>query len=522
MRMARHACLASALLLGGLSVSCRSAPKVPPVATLLEGRGSVAGSFHPAPVWAAVTTGTQFHLDDAVRTGAGSEARLDVAGGAKVRMSENSLLRFTRGAAARPGDLQVSVELGGAEVEPGGAVVIGLPDGRAQIAPGSRVRISADGQRDKLEVVVGRATLILSPGEGGKTGREVSLGEGEGVVLEIGRAVVERYALDPGAKDSRTPLEAEPAAAPVALPVGASGEGAPGHPASPRQSGAVDAVDAKRADVTVELGESLILHDGRGSLLVRMLTGRACPDGGGGTLELDNRAKEANAFSGAAAIVVRLTTGRHVYRLRCASDGPKGPPRAMGSLIVSRDSGNVPLARRAPANDIEADGRRYTVLFQTRPPALTLSWKDPAGAAHAPYELSVSSSRETQTFHSKVSSVRLPSGALGEGDHTWWFSTPDGRQSPKTTVGIVFDNTAPTAQFFRADQPGLTPGNIAIDGATVQGARVSAAGKTLALDPRGRFRDEVAPLPGDDAVSVRVDLPHGEAHCYVRRRAAIP
>jgi len=114
--------------------------------------------------------------------------------------------------------------------------------------------------------------------------------------------------------------------------------------------------------------------------------------------------------------------------------------------------------------------------------------------------------------------VRLPSGALSEGEHIWWFSTPDGRQSAKTVVAILFDNTAPTAQFFRTDKNKSSAGIVSVDGVTVQGARVSASGKAFALDERGRFRDSVAPLAGDDAVAVRIEMPRGEAHCYVRRR----
>jgi hypothetical protein len=250
---------------------------------------------------------------------------------------------------------------------------------------------------------------------------------------------------------------------------------------------------------------------------VRLRFADLCP--GGGTVEVGPHGRGTARLSGAAAVVARLGPGVHLYRLRCTSDGD-GPPRASGVLTVKRDSGNVPLARRAPTNLIEADGRRYTVLFQTRLPALTLLWATRAPAPGAgEVAVHVESGAGARVFHTRELSLRLPAGTLAEGEHTWWFATPDGRESPKTIVAIRFDNTAPTAQFFPAGQAEAPPGTVPIDGVTVKGAKVSVAGKPLAVDEHGRFQDTVAPLAGDDAVAVRIEMPHGEAHCYVKRRA---
>jgi hypothetical protein len=191
-------------------------------------------------------------------------------------------------------------------------------------------------------------------------------------------------------------------------------------------------------------------------------------------------------------------------------------------LSLKRDSGDIPLPRSAPSNTIEADGRRYTVLFQSRLPALTLVW--PAPAATADLDLHIESAAGgSRTLRVPSPEYRLRSGGMTEGTHTWWYATKDGRLSPRTTVTIRFDNTAPTAQFFRmvamADAP---PGTIPVDGVTIQGAKVSAAGRPLAIDDHGRFRAAVAPLDGDDAVAVRIEPPHGGSHCYVRRRPAAP
>jgi hypothetical protein len=113
---------------------------------------------------------------------------------------------------------------------------------------------------------------------------------------------------------------------------------------------------------------------------------------------------------------------------------------------------------------------------------------------------------------------KLPSGSLTEGTYTWWYATVDQHKSPNTAVTIRFDNAAPTAQFFRvartahSDSAPSTP----IEGVTIEGAKVSAAGQPVAVDGNGRFRASVTPLPGDDGIAVRLDHPRTGIHYYVR------
>ena len=493
--------------------SCGSSTNAPPVATVAEVVGVVEAATANREDWSAAAEGAPLRADDAVRTGPRSRARLSVTGGGGIRMSENCLLRLRRGSPSGGGKLELALDLGSAEIDAAGSLIITTTGGRAQLEAGSHVRVSTNGRRGTVEVIVGRAELLSRTSDGGEATQRVALRAGEGLVLEIGRALVERFTIDVG------PAEIDRSGRPSAPP-----GTAPTHVQDPpvrelaaRAHGQLETADTRHADVTVNAGDILVLHDARPPLIVRLRFGPVCPDGA--IVDLDPGGRDHRRLAGATAIVARLHAGRHPYRVRCASDPTDQPPRAAGVLTVKRDSGNVALARRAPTNTIEADGRRYTVLFQTRPPALTFSWSaSSTSPPHRVADLVVSSSHGTQTFHARQSSVRLPSGTLPEGEYTWWFSTPDGARSTKTVVAILFDNTAPTAQFFRADRSKASAGAIDIDGVTVQGAQVSASGKTIGLDEHGRFRDTVAPLAGDDAVAVRIEMPRGEAHCYVRRR----
>ena len=57
----------------------------------------------------------------------------------------------------------------------------------------------------------------------------------------------------------------------------------------------------------------------------------------------------------------------------------------------------------------------------------------------------------------------------------------------------------------------------AVDGVTIDGAKVSAGGQNVPVDERGRFKATVAPRAGDDAVVVRLEHPRTGVHYYVRQ-----
>ena len=388
--------------------------------------------------------------------------------------------------------------------------------------------MSADGQAATLEVLVGRALIM-------DAGREVALDAGQGVKIRIGSAEIQRFGVKVGEavvedaptdRDAGTTLRAAPPdAQTIAQPPAAS----PAETAvAPPAAAAADASGTTRegrgdarADVTITAGESATLHDGRPPLGVRLRLDGLCP--GEAVVELGGRGHHRERLVGMQAVVFRLKPGAKPYSVRCAGDRDGSAPRAAGVLSLRRDTGYVPLARRAPANVIDADGRRYTILFQTRLPQLTLAWpKAPAGAAGL--ELHLESPAGARVLSIPNPDRPVPAGTFQEGTYSWWYTAGEGKQSPKTTLVIRFDNAAPTAQFFRASTDGGVArprGSIPVDGVTVDGAKVSVGGNPLPLDGRGRFRADVAPQPGDDAIAVRLELPRTGVHYYVRRRSDV-
>jgi len=500
-------CAALVALAGSVAwMSAGCARRGEKVATLGEAEGTVE-SNEGGQSWKAAPPGLVFLVGDSVRTQASSRARLVLLNGSAIRMRENARIRFSRGALPSGPKTDLNVELGSAEVE-AATEEIGLVTalGAARVPRGTRVRISSDGQRSTLEVVVGRAVLLGAAGE-------MTIEEGHGARMKAGENTLERYEVVVGAPivEPAAPTPPAPVAAAAVPEAGAAPPAAPAPAAEEKPARTQDA----RADVTLDAGDSGTLHVAGRSLALRLTFERLCD--GDATVEV----KGGHATTGSGSAVLKLHPGTVKYALHCAGDSRSSKPRASGSLTVKRDSGDAPVSRRAPVNVLDADGRRYTVLFQTRAPALTLKWAGaPAGAGNV--SLHIESPDGTKELSSSGPSKQLAAGALGEGSYTWWYSTTDGHTSPKTTLTIRFDNAAPTAQFFskRSDAATAPKGLVAIDGVTIDGAKVSAGGHSVPVDDRGRFRADVAPLNGDDAVIVRLEHPRTGVHYYVRRVAS--
>jgi hypothetical protein len=522
----RFLAIVTAFLGLAMGTACR---RQPTVATALEVAGT-AERGNGGDAWSAAPAGTTFAIGDTLRTGAASRARLSLTGGGAIRVGENARLRFQRGALVGQQAPDIAVDLGSAEVEePPSEMSIVTLLGPARVERGAHVRVRADGKTASLEVVVGRAVMLES-------GQEVPIDAGHGVRIHIGSPEIQRFALRVGdaivegegtARDASTaaPADAATATSNDAARVAEAGEIAggaksppEGKPSSPEEGLRAVHAETGRADITLTAGETATVHDGRPPAAVRLRTDAVC-SGGEAIVEVGGHGHRHERFTGAQAVVVRLKPGSRPYSVRCASDGARAKPRASGVLSLRRDTGDVPLARRAPLDVIDADGRHYTVLFQTRLPLLTLAW--PAAPHDARLELHLASADGERVVDGASPRRPLPSGTLREGTYTFWYRTSDGKQSPKTTVSVRFDNAAPTAQFFRASRGsgGGSPRAIAVDGVTVDGAKVSVGGEPVAVDGHGRFHTQATPLAGDDAVAVRLEHPRTGVHYYVRRRA---
>ncbi len=477
-----------------------------------ETKGAVEAERKGA--WSPAATGLALHLGDAVRTKAASSARLRFAGGRLLAIGENALVRL--GASTEVGQPRVKIDFGEVELEGEGTLLVDTARGVARLDPGTRLRIRATADSARYEVLVGRAVLLDSAGD-------VVVGTGEGVEILPGGGLT-RYQISVGAPIIEPPA----AAAPDAAPPGLAPQAAPTEPAEPEPPDreAATARAPTVADVALPGGESAIIHDRHASVAVRVRFDHLCP--GGGAVEVASgasfRAPKQRA-SGNASGIVLLPPGTHRYRVLCGAGSSEPEARAAGRLTLKRDSGTAPLPRTAAVNVIEADGRRYTVLYQTRLPALWFVWPEaPVGVRYRLHvETQDKEQVKAQVFPAATARHRLPSGAMGEGQHRLWFSAPGGKTSPRTDLAIRFDNAAATAQLQSPKDGGRWAGSdVAVAGVALEGSTVSIGGQPLTVDTHGRFRGTAPPPgPGERAIAVRLEHPRSGIHYYIRRVAGV-
>ena len=500
------------------------------LATVERAQGLVeAETAGGAGGFARASRGAELRLGDALRTGADAHAQLTLTGGGALRVEPRSLVRFS----ATPGatvPLGIGVETGAAELEAPleGELVFSTEFGAARVARGSRVRVTG-GTEARLEVVVGTAVV---DGDGGA----ITLVRGDRFLVVVGAAVLERRA-DAQARDlgrarpssasgglgARPLLEARGAGGASEVPAagGASevlrGDGTPTMVAARLHPELLHAAEnAAIADLTLLAGETASIHDPSAPTVVRFRFAVACPTGG--TLELAlrgssfTRVLRGAVAAGGTSATVTAPSGVHAYRVRCGT----AAPFAAGTLRINRDAGTAPLVGAAPRTTVDADGRRYTVRYQTSLPIITLRW--PRAPAAGGYVISLRrSGGVVQDVRAARAEQAFPAGRFTDGSYTFLFRTQDSRvRTALTSLRIDFDNAAPVADLDAPPVRAPLEGTVTIGGTAGVGALVSVGGRALATDDHGRFSGAASVRAGERCLAVRVAHRQRGVHYYLR------
>ncbi len=229
-----------------------------------------------------------------------------------------------------------------------------------------------------------------------------------------------------------------------------------------------------------------------------------------------NFGRPAQRRAGKGNAILVMTSGSHRYRVRCyVGDTLANKPAFVGRIGVVRDSGSRPLPRSSPKNTIDTDGRRYTVLFQNRLPAITIRWRGAPKSNRYTIKVSSNKGKVREVKGAKPQHSYKP-GTFSEGDYEYWM-VADGKESKHSKLNISFDNAAATG-YLSAPRPNakLSGATVAVKGAAVLGWKVTVGGKDLALDKQYRFDETVALAP--DGVAIRFSHPKYGTHYYVRGR----
>lgn len=270
------------------------------------------------------------------------------------------------------------------------------------------------------------------------------------------------------------------------------------------------------ADVTVTGKESPVIHSPRGNAAVRIRFDHACP--GDAVVEVSAGTTTHSTFArgGAPSAIVGLLAGAYKYAVRCVGDS--GPAQQTGVLRILRDSGAARLARIPPANVIDSDGRRYSVLYQNLLPQIRFQW--PQAPAGSPVSLRLERTKgQLDTYPATSGAVDLPAGTLHDGIYRFWFEVTGKAttRSPETTLKISFDNAAPAAEIHEPADGQPSAATIHVSGVAIEGATVSVAETALPLDPQLRFDGDVpGPPAGDRSLAIRIAHPAHGVHYYLR------
>jgi hypothetical protein len=392
---------------------------------------------------------------------------------------------------------------GSARVEVGSTLRTGVDtiidvatsDGRIRMQPGSEMELTATAARassgrfdvegageTRLEVPGG--AIVLS-GDEGRSGASVDLEAGDDaiVVVRSGRVIHERASGSEVLRPAPEIATADVADAPT--------------PDTAPQA------EERSAPVVLQAGESVVVHDPGAPTAVRIEASADCADA---EWRLDHHAQRDASLR--SALVRVLRPGSHPYELRCAAGA-----RERGTVRVDRDRGVASMPHTAPRTVVDADGRPYSVLYQSLLPEILLRW--PRATAAGPYEIEVTRGGSSRRVTSSTTSHTFASGEIAEGTTTFVFRARDGSRSPPTPVRIQFDNATPVASI-RAPAPGVALADtVHVEGAVAEGATVSVSGTSLSVDHSARFEGDV-PVPSNGCLAIRVALRGRGIHYYVR------
>ena len=424
--------------------------------------------------------------------------------GARLRPSDDAAWAPITGVVA---DVQ-----GGAEVQAGGRSVVHVERGGAEatLGRGTSGRIGTDGVL--LDLTRGHVAAAASETAGERLrvpGGTIVLEPRSRVEVEVdrsGRANI---------RPTRGRIELEGPRGTVTVAVGET--------VALGRDGAVDQDRGpERSHVTITAGEVATIHDPGAPTNVAIDFSGRCP--GDGIIEVGPSGRgRPTTRRGSGKVIVRLAPGRQDYRVHCIVDGERSSEVAVaGRLAIGRDAGASPISNRAAANTVDADGRRYTVLYQSALPIMTFEWSDAPPAPSYTLRLSTRG-RERVIPNLPRASHRLASSELTEGSYQFTFEAPSGRRSQTSTVTIGFDNAASTI-WLQQPRPGriVAGATVRVAGVALRGSSVRVGDQELVLDGQFRFAGQVVAPTQEDALTIVATHPGLGVHYFVRRLTGGP
>lgn len=185
------------------TTGCESCSKDAHVGELKSHHGTVSrDTAKSKQEWQAANDGAKLAMGDGLKTAAGADAIVHLTTGGNIAVSSDTTIRFLPGTPNAKGGRagsKLAIETGEASIDADDhGLTVETTIGVAQIEPGGKLRVSADGTgTSRVEVVVGAARLETEDGG-------VALAPGKSFEVSLGGAVIEREIADASADASKT------------------------------------------------------------------------------------------------------------------------------------------------------------------------------------------------------------------------------------------------------------------------------------------------------------------------------
>jgi hypothetical protein len=485
-------CVAALIGSLGIAAGCDGCRTEDQLAELIaqQGRDVDRDTARALGKWHRAILGDRFHMGDGLRTGAASTVELSLTPSGQAHVEPHTVLRFLPSA---PESLtpQVALEQGTVEIMASSMdLEIHTPKAVAKLVRGSKLKLTAHDGHERFDLLVGRVSIDHEgTSEQLQAAHPLELGAKDAAISPATQRTTSLAPTVEAASTSRAPEETAPEEANATAPS-----------VTPLVS-ALPALNPARTDVALKL-ETATLHAADLPVQVH-LTQPPCNERT--HVQLLGKTKSEHPF------VLSLPAGRHKLRILC---GEAVVEEAL--IVVKRDAGKVDLPRRAQNVRVEADGRKYTVLYQNLLPTVTFVWPG-SHPAEQEYTLLLRRGKREQQFIVTRPEHAIAGSALGEGEHKFWFRDAEGRSSKPGTLRVSFDDAARSAYLLSPVEGSPVTNPIVVEGAALLRSEVTAEGQKLTLDDKGRFRSEIALGVGRHSVTVRVQHPESGVHYYVRR-----
>jgi hypothetical protein len=491
------------------------------VAELTVREGNVERDFAAhINVWEDAPVKARFVMNDGVRTLSDASAELTLVEGSLVVMQPNTQLRFSSsepesnifGVKMESGSAQVEANTEGLQIETG----IGI----ARLNKGTAMTLSREKNQLSVQLDIGTAEFVSNDG----TRYEVT--PDNRIVLDIGSAqliseTAETTDSDNANKDVETDdTETDDTgdSAPSTDIAGdedtsdrAQGDSRPGH-RSAASEWIASRGTAEAADFAIHAGENVIIHAVHEPVAIEFNFSSVCKEEGHVRI-----LRKKIWGKGQGTVILNLPHQKHRYEVRCIENGELGRVKKHGRILVQKDKGKSHLSRTAPTSYVEADGRNYNVLYQSKLPLVVIRWPDAPTASQ--YKLFLTDDSGTRTLSSRTPQYRFQSGALNEGAYRFKFMTADqAKRSRTSSIRIRFDNATPKAILKSPKNGSFASGaTVEVTGIALPGWTASVYGNKLPMDAQHRFAGSAQHR--SNYLSLPVKLSHAKrgTHYFLRR-----